>query len=116
MKKIDTPPVHQLGGAGPKSPSCPMQKKSSSSSAFFSPRVVILLLLSSATCLIVTGPLLAFLRSEGPVKASQRTLTFEDRVAHQRAIEEVYWRHRIWPNERTRSQAVTRCGDVSGAS
>ena len=28
------------------------------------------------------------------------TLTFEERVAHQRAIEEVYWRHRIWPKER----------------
>src|ERR1041385_6764150 len=28
------------------------------------------------------------------------TLTFSDRVAYQRAIEEVYWRHRIWPNER----------------
>jgi len=29
-----------------------------------------------------------------------RSLSFEDRVAHQRAIEEVYWRHRIWPKER----------------
>jgi len=28
-----------------------------------------------------------------------RTLTFADRVAYQRAIEEVYWRHRIWPKE-----------------
>ncbi len=28
---------------------------------------------------------------------SQRTLTFAERVAYQRAIEEVYWRHRIWP-------------------
>src|SRR6516165_291305 len=27
------------------------------------------------------------------------TLTFADRVACQRAIEEVYWRHRIWPKE-----------------
>ena len=26
-------------------------------------------------------------------------LTFADRVAYQRAIEEVYWRHRIWPKE-----------------
>ncbi|PYY02999.1 MAG: hypothetical protein DMG69_33290, partial [Acidobacteria bacterium] len=31
----------------------------------------------------------------------QRTaLTFADRVAYQQAIEEVYWRHRIWPKER----------------
>src|SRR5204863_5730402 len=28
-----------------------------------------------------------------------RTLRFADRVAYQRAIEEVYWRHRIWPKE-----------------
>src|SRR5205823_7252813 len=28
---------------------------------------------------------------------SARTLTFADRVAYQRAIEEIYWRHRIWP-------------------
>src|SRR5881396_2363536 len=26
-------------------------------------------------------------------------LTFAERVAYQRAIEEVYWRHRIWPEE-----------------
>src|ERR1041385_8750610 len=29
-----------------------------------------------------------------------RSLSFADRVAYQRAIEEVYWRHRIWPNNR----------------
>src|SRR5204862_4845269 len=29
-----------------------------------------------------------------------RTLTFAERLAYQRAIEEVYWRHRIWPKER----------------
>jgi hypothetical protein len=29
----------------------------------------------------------------------QRTLTFEERLSYQRAIEEVYWRHRIWPKE-----------------
>jgi hypothetical protein len=27
-----------------------------------------------------------------------QTLSFADRVAYQRAIEEVYWRYRIWPN------------------
>ncbi|HEX5490195.1 MAG TPA: PQQ-binding-like beta-propeller repeat protein [Candidatus Udaeobacter sp.] len=32
-----------------------------------------------------------------PVIPKNRTLTFADRVAYQRAIEEVYWRHRIWP-------------------
>ena len=29
-----------------------------------------------------------------------KTLTFAERVAYQRAIEDVYWRHRIWPKER----------------
>ena len=32
---------------------------------------------------------------------SNRTLSFAERVAYQRAIEDVYWRHRIWPKERT---------------
>src|SRR6266704_5476482 len=30
-----------------------------------------------------------------------RTLSFADRVAYQRAIEDVYWRHRIWPKEQS---------------
>ena len=34
-----------------------------------------------------------------PAKQSV-ALSFADRVAYQRAIEEVYWRHRIWPKER----------------
>src|SRR6201984_1944179 len=50
-------------------------------------------------CLIATGTVLAFLRSEAATRVSQRTLTFAERVAYQRAIEEVYWRHRIWPKE-----------------
>src|SRR5262245_14793528 len=29
-----------------------------------------------------------------------RSLSFADRVAYQRAIEDVYWRHRIWPKGR----------------
>src|SRR5437879_13834953 len=31
---------------------------------------------------------------------AQRTLTFAQRVAYQRAIEDVYWLHRIWPKSR----------------
>ena len=48
---------------------------------------------------ILSGTLLAFFHSEAPATVSQRTLTFAERVAYQRAIEEVYWRHRIWPKE-----------------
>ena len=75
-------------------------KKSTSQSAFFSPRALIALLLCAAACSIVTGTLLAFFRPEAPPKVSNRTLTFAERVSYQRAIEEVYWRHRIWPKER----------------
>jgi len=32
---------------------------------------------------------------------SATTLSFAERVSYQRAIEEVYWRHRIWPKERS---------------
>src|SRR5437899_832501 len=35
-----------------------------------------------------------------PATGSNPTLTFAERVANQRAIEDVYWHHRIWPNER----------------
>ena len=31
---------------------------------------------------------------------SRHVLSFQQRVAYQQAIEEVYWRHRIWPKER----------------
>src|SRR5881296_3692873 len=41
--------------------------------------------------------LLPLFRPAAEPTTSQRSLTFAERVAHQRAIEEVYWRHRIWP-------------------
>jgi hypothetical protein len=78
-----------------------MRKKSTHQSAFFTWRALITLLLcTAAACSILTGTLLAFIRPEAPAKVSQRTLTYAERVAYQRAIEEVYWRHRIWPKER----------------
>src|SRR6476620_9677368 len=77
-----------------------MQKQSTSQSAFFISRLLVGFVLCAAACLIVTRTLPAFLRSETPANVSQRTLTFAERVAYQRAIEDVYWRHRIWPKER----------------
>jgi N-acetylneuraminic acid mutarotase len=68
---------------------------------FSNPRTLIALLLcAAAACSILAVPLLAFLHPGALAKASQRTLTFAERVAYQRAIEDVYWRHRIWPKER----------------
>ena len=57
-------------------------------------------LLCAVACSVGTGTLPAFLGAEGPSNVSQRTLTFAERVAYQRAIEHVYWRHRIWPKDR----------------
>jgi N-acetylneuraminic acid mutarotase len=77
-----------------------MKIKYASRSAFLTPRALLSVLLCAVGCSIITGTLLGFLRSEPPRKVSPRTLTFAERVAYQRAIEEVYWRHRIWPKER----------------
>src|SRR4029077_7484931 len=57
-------------------------------------KTLITVLLSAASLMILFG-------SPNPQTAvSYRTLTFAERVAYQRAIEDVYWRHRIWPKER----------------
>ena len=78
-----------------------MNKKHTAQSAFFNLRILITLLLCAvAACFLVTRPLLAFFRPEASTKNSHRTLTFAERVAYQREIEDVYWRHRIWPKER----------------
>jgi Kelch motif protein len=74
-----------------------MKTKRGTQSGLFSLRLVLCL---AAVCSMITGTLLAFFRSEAPTKVPQRTLTFPERVSYQRAIEEVYWRHRIWPKER----------------
>src|SRR5205823_4403607 len=92
-----------------------MEKKSPTQSApgrrslgeggFFSSRALIGLLLCAATAYFVLVPIrpgLAF--PNAPSNASQRTLTFEERVSYQRAIEGVYWHHRIWPKERPHSK------------
>ena len=52
---------------------------------------------------MITGTLLAFFHPEAPAKSCHLAgagLTFAERVAYQRTIEQVYWRHRIWPSER----------------
>ena len=79
-----------------------MKRKRTAQSGLFSLRPLLALFsCAAAICsMIVTGTLLAFWPPDAPVQTSQRTLTFAERVAYQRAIEEVYWRHRIWPKER----------------
>ena len=51
-----------------------------------------------AACLLRTATLVASSPDQSP-DSPRRTITLADHLAHQYAIEEVYWRHRIWPNE-----------------
>ena len=80
-----------------------MKKKHTAQSAFFRPLALLSLLVCAvAGCFIASAELLAFFRPEAPTKSSHPAgagLTFADRVAYQRAIEKVYWRHRIWSKE-----------------
>ncbi len=71
-------------------------------------RALIALLVCGVACSIATGTLpttegkLAFFLAETPLRVSHSSaaeLTFAERVSYQRVIEEVYWRHRIWPTE-----------------
>ena len=48
-------------------------------------------------CLVLVA--LSFAGKAAGSSSQSKGLTFAERVAHQRAIEEVYWRHRIWPKE-----------------
>ena len=77
-----------------------MNTKKHAQPGFLDLRASVILLLCAVTSSIVAGTLLGFFRPETQAGVSQRTLTFEERVAYQRAIEEVYWRHRLWPKER----------------
>ena len=71
--------------------------------------LIALLVCASMACLLgSTGTLpapaskLSFFGSQASANVPRPTaagLTFARRVAYQRAIEEVYWRHRIWPKE-----------------
>ncbi len=84
-----------------------MKTKRNAQSGLFSLRTLAsLIVCAAAMCsMIVTGTLLAFWRSDSSVKVSHPAgagLTFAARVAYQRAIEEVYWRHRIWPKENSK--------------
>ena len=86
---------------------CFMKKKPNAQSGLFSLRTLAsMLVCAAAMCsMIVTGTLLAFWRSDASVKVSHPAgagLTFAARVSYQRAIEEVYWRHRIWPKENSK--------------
>src|SRR5213593_1252941 len=78
-----------------------MKRRRTAQCGFFNLRLSIAVFACvAAACSMVSGALLAFFSPEASSKLSQRTLTFAERVVYQRAIEDVYWRHRIWPKDR----------------
>src|SRR5215471_11588510 len=78
-----------------KSDSKPLRRSFSKGSSLFSSlRALIILACAATTWLVLAGKL-----HPEPTKFSYRPLTFAERVSYQRAIENVYWRHRIWPKE-----------------
>ena len=81
-----------------------MKGKRTTQSAFLNLRALVsLLCFIAVSALVLRGTMLAFSHSETPTSVSHPAaagLTFAERVSYQRAIEEVYWRHRIWPKER----------------
>lgn len=56
------------------------------------------LLCAGSACLLALASPRAFSRTQAP-KSARGTLTFAERVAYQYGLEEVYWRHRIWPKD-----------------
>ena len=82
----------------------PMDKTSAAPSAFLNSRALIAVAVCTGALSILAGSLQPVFRLRAPANASQRTLTFADRVAYQRLIEGVYWRHRIWPKESARAK------------
>jgi N-acetylneuraminic acid mutarotase len=57
-----------------------------------------------AACSFTCAKVLAFFHSQVQTTTFHRALTFEERVNYQRAIEEVYWRHRVWPKNASPSK------------
>src|SRR6476620_8037158 len=78
-----------------------MKKRRTAQGGYFNVRVLIAIITcAAAACSLVSGTLLGFFSPEPRAKTSPRTLTFQERVAYQRAIEDIYWRHRIWSKQR----------------
>ena len=77
-------------------PACPSLHEG----GFFTLGILVALVLCAVACSILAGTVMGFFRSSAPSDLASRTLTFTERVSNQRAIEEVYWRHRVWPKER----------------
>jgi len=75
-----------------------MNRRRTAQSAFLNLRTsIVVLVCALAGYSVLNATLLGFFGPQASLKVSGRTLSFAERVSYQRAIEEVYWRHRIWP-------------------
>src|SRR5215510_6062313 len=76
-------------------------RRSLDEGGFFNLRTSIAVFLCALVgCSILSATLLGFFSPQAGSKDPEKTLSFAERVTYQRAIEDVYWRHRIWPKER----------------
>src|ERR1043166_7369612 len=74
--------------------------RGSAAALLFSSAIVALCAAVNLPEKVVKGSLPQSNATFGANTYEKRSLSFADRVAYQRAIEDVYWRHRIWPKER----------------
>jgi hypothetical protein len=99
-----------------------LARRSLGEGGFLNLRTSIVVVCALAGCSVLSATLLGYFSPQASSKFSQRTLSFSERVAYQRAIEDVYWRHRIWPKERrdpkpsldsviSQAQTETKVGD-----
>src|SRR5215218_6612738 len=89
--------------------------RSVSSEGFHSHAFLIFSMLLVALAFAASGlaPFASHSKAQGSQGTTPRTLSFEERVAYQRAVDEVYWRHTVWPKENSApkpslDEAVTR--------
>ena len=93
-----------------------MKKKCVAQSGFFPLRVSFTLLLWAVASLVLGTTVLGFFRAEAPRRVSETRLTFAERVAYQRAIEERLLAPPNLAKGAARSQTIARCRDFSGAA
>src|SRR5437773_6483985 len=80
-----------------------MKKRQNNSARASALRITLLVALVSTFAILLASSFEA--ASTGVIQTApsqSRQFSFADRVAYQRAIEEVYWSHRIWPKENSK--------------
>ena len=84
---------------------CAPARRSPYDGGFFNLRTSIAVLLCALVGYsVLSATLLGFFSPQASSKDSERTLSLAERVTYQRAIEDVYWRHRLWPKERANAK------------